>query len=329
MKDKDFLLIQGDMMSRLHLKAGPMRDLFALIYNISKDGIHTYRASREQIAEWLCCSERHVADIIKTLLDSGYINRVARSINGGHAVYEYTTNYEELLARAMDGEDIRPIPMKRRGPHDSVADKKGGESSPFLENEEKGGESDIKRVVKVPKKGGESSPTKGYNKDTESILSEPGALAREDEKREFLKIFFMRNSADPAEELRRFLGIYQSREWWSRDGKIHYDTFSKRCGLAYAWEFNKGTRLTKCDATDRFYEFLKGMYKAAVESGRVDIAGDIIDTKCFYTIDGKNLTLRLKHSVHEWMEGLGNAFIRTALNTHFGEGTNLFYWDHE
>ena len=70
MKDRDFLLIQGDMMSRLHLKAGPMRDLFAIIYNISKDGVHAYHASTDHMAEWLGISERHVREIIKILIES-------------------------------------------------------------------------------------------------------------------------------------------------------------------------------------------------------------------------------------------------------------------
>ena len=146
MKDRDFLLIQGDMLTRLHLR-GASRDLFAIIYNVTKDGIHTYQASTEHIAEWLGVSERQVMDLIKNLIESGYINRIGSSETkfSRHKTFEYTTNYEELLQRSYAGEDIRPIPLKRRAKEGGVAGKKGVKLHPFWKMP--------KRVVKLHPKG--------------------------------------------------------------------------------------------------------------------------------------------------------------------------------
>jgi len=224
-------------MCRLHLKAGPMRDLFALIYNISKDGIHTYRASTDKIAEWLGCSERHAVDLIHILMESGYINREKKAINGGHAIYEYTTNYEELLRRAYDGEDIRPLPMRRRAKEARGAAKKGGESSPILKNAEKGGENDTKRVVKVPKKGGESSPRKdtiNIHKDYYSSAHAREACPLEEEEKKYFYIkFFLDYSADPAAEVKRFIGFNTWKDW--EYGK----TPEQRARLAESWEIQQ------------------------------------------------------------------------------------------
>ena len=314
------------MMSRLHLRAGPMRDLFALIYNISKDGIHTYRASRDQIAEWLGCSERHVVEIINVLLESGYINRTKKAVNGGHAIFEYTTNYEDLLRRAYDGEDIRPVSMKRRARQISQPEKKGGETSPFFTTEKKGGENDTKRVVKVPKKGGETSPTKGYNNNTESIVSSntPARTREEDENTEFYKIFFFRNAADPAAETRRFVGWYQSRGWLAKDG-TRYDTLEKRAGLAMAWELKTGdSRLSKTPATDKYFAFLGRLYELAGSGGGIEPKA-LLDPRGGYSVEEGRFIWKCSGEVQSWFEGLDRNTARALKGKYIGAQVDLYF----
>ena len=301
-------------MSRLHLKAGPMRDLFAIIYNISKDGVHTYHASTDHMAEWLGISERHVREIIKILIESGYINRVGKSIwkdrknPSRHEVFEYTTNYEELLRRSYAGDEIRPLPMRRRAKEAPAGDKKEGESSPFLENDKKEGENDVKRGVNVPKKEGESSAHlyKDRDKDRDISLSE-SARAREAEQREFYKIFFFRNAANPAAETRKFIGWYQSRGWQANDG-AKYDTMSKRVGLAYAWDCKGGDRIPKSALTEKYYGFLGELYSIAKENGSIDPM-KIIDQRGGYRMmEGYGIQWSIRRDVFEWVQRLCGAY---------------------
>ena len=332
MKDRDFLVIQYDMMTKLHLKPGPMRDLFAIIYNYSKDGIHTYRASMDVLAEQLGVSERHAQDLVRILLESGYINREQKVVictkgknrESKHAKYEYTTNYEALLARADAGEDIRPQPMKRRA-------KMGGESSAIVEDK-MGGESSPKGVVNATKMGGESSPkwvvkVPPNNKDKEGIvsisLSNESAHAREAEQREFYKIFFLRNAANPAEEVRRFEGWYQARGWQAKDGTV-YDTPAKRAGLAYAWEIKTGNRFQKSETTDNYFRFIGALFALAEEIGGID-PYCFIDTHSGYFEHGKG-TIRWKcrPEVQKWvMDNVDKA--RAIKEKYFGDQTTVLY----
>lgn len=316
MKDRDFLLIQGDMQSRLHLRPGLMRDLFAIIYNYSKDGVNTYRASTEKMAEWLGCSERHVMDLINTLLKSGYINRVGKTKDkggNGHEIFEYTTNYEELLERAKRGEVIRPLSITRRA-------KKGGESSPI----EKGGESSSERVVKVPKKGGESSSQyKDIDKDR-SKDSLYGAQAREDAETEYFKIFFLRNAKNPMAEVRRFVGWYEGQRWTDSRGK-KYETLAQRCGLAYAWDFHeKSGRLPENEMNDRFYEFLGDLYNQASEIGGIDPALILDMATRFEIPEPGKFYWFCKRKVMEWVES-NLRISQLAKIIHLGKDTRLSY----
>ena len=316
MKDRDFLLIQGDMQSRLHLRPGLMRDLFAIIYNYSKDGVNTYRASTEKMAEWLGCSERHVMDLINTLLKSGYINRVGKTKDksgNGHEIFEYTTNYEELLERAKRGEVIRPLSITRRA-------KKGGESSPI----EKGGESSSERVVKVPKKGGESS---SQYKDIDKDISKDslyGAQAREDTETEYFKIFFLRNAKNPMAEVRRFVGWYEGQRWTDSRGK-KYETLAQRRGLAYAWEFReKSGRLPENEMNGRFYEFLGDLYNQAVKIGDIDPALFLDMATRFEVPDSGRFRWFCKREVMDWVESHLQV-AQVAKATHLGKDTKLSY----
>lgn len=84
MKDKkdnrNFLLIPLDITDRIHLYSGPMRDLFANIYNFSKDGKHTYRASIDEIMAFLHVSENTARAYVNILLKSGFITRESKVV---------------------------------------------------------------------------------------------------------------------------------------------------------------------------------------------------------------------------------------------------------
>ena len=223
------------MVTKLGLQGNSLL-IFAMIHNFSKDGKHTYRGSYQYIADWLNISIRSAKEIIANLVDCGYITKRTRSVSGGHPTNEYIANYESLLERVSAGEDVQPSALKRRGK--SVV-KEGGESAP-LSDDNNGGESAPLSVVKDANNGGESAP----NKDSGSIINNyfySSARAREacplqeEEKKEFTKIFWCKNAANPAAETVRFIETNNSRGWKSASG-IKFETPEQRIALAKLWK---------------------------------------------------------------------------------------------
>ena len=274
----NFLVILDPMETMLGLKGNSLR-IFATIHNYSKDGVHRFVGGPEYFLKFRI-SVRSTREILKNLELSGYIN-VFRSGVGRGYTNEYTTNYAELIERAERGEDIRPLPLKRRGQNDAE-NRKGGESAPFFTTDKKGGESDTERVVKAAEKGGESAPhkdSKGYDKDSfySSTRAREECPVQEEEKQEFLRIFFVKNAADPAAEVRRFLNHNESLGWENGAGR-KYDTPAKRRALANLWQLKTGaTRLKAEFGTDEekkrqaavnqsFLKFIDALYDYAVEN---------------------------------------------------------------
>jgi DNA-binding Lrp family transcriptional regulator len=324
MKDKkdsrNFLLIPVDLTDRIHLYSGPWRDLWSTIYNFSKDGIHTYRAPMDELAASLHISERTAITIVNTLVESGYITREKKTVicssESKHAKYEYKANIEGLLARLDAGEDVQPRPL-------IVLKKKGEKISPIIESE-KGEKISPKGVKKFPKKGEKiSSQNKEYNKEYYKDSLFESAHAREAEEREFYKIFFLNNAADPAAEVKRFVGYYQSKGWEDTAGR-KYDTPEKRAGLAYGWEFKSGQRLEKNERTDSFYKFINALYEHARVNGGIDPML-LLDTRGGFAYADGVFTWNCTATVKHWFEGLGIDTMRSLVYPYMGYGCRLMY----
>ena len=97
MKKFDYIVIQAPMISELGLKGNSLL-LFAMIHGFSKDGKNRFRASLEEMAEWLITSKGAVSSTLKALEKAGYI--VKHDVKDGNKDKpEYSTNYEELMAK--------------------------------------------------------------------------------------------------------------------------------------------------------------------------------------------------------------------------------------
>lgn len=324
MKDKkdnrNFLLIPVDLTDRIHLYSGPWRDLWSTIYNFSKDGIHTYRAPMDELAASLHISERTAITIVNTLVESGYITREKKTVicssESKHAKYEYKANIEGLLARLDAGEDVQPRPLV-------VLKKKGEKISPIIEGE-KGEKISPQRVKKFPKKGEKiSSQNKEYNKEYLKDSLFESAHAREAEEREFYKIFFLNNAADPAAEVKRFVGYYQSKGWEDSTGR-KYDTPEKRAGLAYGWDCKSGQRLEKNDYTENFYKFLGALYDFAARRGDIDPML-ILDVRGGFAFENGVFVWDCLPTVKAWFESLAVEEMRARVWPYMGNGCKLKY----
>lgn len=213
MKDTDFIIKQGWMMTKLHL-AGKDLELFALIYGYTKDGTSWYETNIENIKEWLTSSDRCVQRHLKGLVDSGY---VLRKENGrGRKSTILLQASREMLEQMEKGEEFTPIKRVTK------ATKKGDILTPLTP--EKGDKSDTTPYIRIK------------YKDNKSILLR--AHTREgEEEQELYKIFFFRKAADPAAEVSDF---YR----WNEANRDDWNTLSikKKYYYATTWKLSHGER---------------------------------------------------------------------------------------
>ena len=275
-KRNDYIVIQEPMISTLGL-SGVSLLVFAVIHGFTKDGEQHYRAFPEDLMRWTGASERSIKGVLKSLLEAGYINR-SKVVYRGKSTFEYWTNYEDLLERVAGGATLE-MPN-------------GAIFAPLAKVQELH-PNDAKiapvKVQNLPCKGAEIAPEPINNvvkhscKHSDKYLFHLDAAQqvgpiRQEEKREFYRIFFEKNAADPAAQVTKFVNYYESLGWENADGR-RYDTPAKRRGLAMMWEC-KGSapRLTadfgtvqdkenQAAANKHFLKMLGELYELAASAG--------------------------------------------------------------
>ena len=295
--------------------------VFAMIHGFSKDGNHKFIGSFQYIADWLNVSIRSVKEIVSLLVDDGYVAKTKERDDHNRPINAYLSNYDELLARVAAGEEVKPSSIKGRRGCKKV---NSAQCAPIITTDAIGAQSDISSVHKLPFIGAQNARNNNYSDKyiDNNSLSE-SAHAREAEEREFYKIFFLNNAADPAAEVKRFVGYYQSKGWRDTAGRS-YDTAEKRAGLAYGWDCKSGERLSRGESTDKFYKFLSGLYSIACASGGIDPML-LFDLRGGYKYSEGTLLWDCTSTVQKWFESLGKDMCRGLLDTHFGVGCKLFY----
>lgn len=275
-KRTDYIVIQEPMISALGL-SGVSLLVFAVIHGFTKDGEQHYRAFPEDLMKWTGASERSIKGVLKDLLERGFINR-SKVVYRGKSTFEYWTNYEELLDRVAGGETFEKPKGAKFAPLAKVQDlhPSSVEIAPV-------------KVQNLPCKGAEIAPEPINNvvkhscKHSDKYLFHLDAAQqvgpiRQEEKREFYRIFFEKNAADPAAQVTKFVNYYESLGWENADGR-RYDTPAKRRGLAMMWEC-KGSapRLTadfgtvqdkenQAAANKHFLKMLGELYELAASAG--------------------------------------------------------------
>ena len=291
MKKFDYIVIQAPMISELGLKGNSLL-LFAMIHGFSKDGVNRYRASLKDMCDWLCTSKSAISPVLNALVEAGYINK-HDVVDNGLSKPEYTTNYERLLAKAAAEGPLKPTLVYKEKDEKKVAksarvrnpypkqkavNSMGTETVPGTESVRNG--YGIKNEI-----GTESVPNK-YNINIYKYYSccygELTEAQKQEEEKQFFKIFFFRGAADPAAEVKRFVGHNQANGWRNKMG-AEYDSTQKRLGLADLWEFKTGIR----EGRD-FIKFWEKVYRAVESHEGSEI---LIDpkVKCTFTADTMNL----------------------------------------
>lgn len=242
--------------------------VFAMIHGFTKDGNHQYVGSFEYIAEWLGISPRSTKEIIRNLINDGYITRTQNLTDRRRPINVYTTNYEDLLARVAAGEEIKPTSITAGRTARKV---NSAQCAPLKKEVVNGAQSSNLMVHKFPFNGAQCAPNNKYidiyiNKNYSSYRPESG----QEEEKLFKIIFLFRNAADPAAEVGKFISWNETRGWQTRDG-AKYDTVAKRAALAeYGWDCKTGQRLPSGDITEKYYKFLKEVISFALEYGGID-----------------------------------------------------------
>ena len=261
MKKNDYILIQAQMISDLHLKGNELL-VFALIHGYTKGGSNTCRASLNYIANWIQTGKSAVIKVINNLEEAGYVNR-HEYLEGRVKCVEYTTNYEDLLLRSAQGEYISLETVKNASKMQRGV-KKTSQQSAF----HGGCQNDT--GVKMTTKGCQNDNGKGVKIAPNNIIdniryyfSSRTREEQEEEKKEFFKIFFFRNAADPAAEVERFIAYNETRGWKTTQG-VEYDTPEKRRSLAVFWEF-KEPQKKRC--SEEFLRTVENIYNEAGERG--------------------------------------------------------------
>lgn len=253
MKKFDYIVIQAPMISELGLKGNSLL-LFAMIHGFSKDGVNRYRASLKDMCDWLCTSKSAISPVLNALVEAGYINK-HDVVDNGLSKPEYTTNYERLLAKAAAEGPLKPTLVYKEKDEKKVAksarvrnpypkqkavNSMGTETVPGTESVRNG--YGIKNEI-----GTESVPNK-YNINIYKYYSccygELTEAQKQEEEKQFLKLFFFRGAADPAAEVKRFVGHNQAKGWKDSSGAL-FDTTEKRLGIAELWKFQLGERNDK------------------------------------------------------------------------------------
>lgn len=298
MKKNDYILIQAQMISDLHLKGNELL-VFALIHGYTKGGSNTCRASLNYIANWIQTGKSAVIKAINNLEEAGYVNR-HEYLEGKVKCVEYTTNYESLLLRSAQGEYISLETVKN-----ASKKQRGVKMTPEQSAVYGGCQNDT--GVKMTTKGCQNDNGKGVKMTPNNIIdniryyfSSRTREEQEEEKKEFFKIFFFRNAADPAAEVERFVAYNETRGWKTTQG-VEYDTPEKRSSLAVFWEF-KEPQKKRCSE-----EFLRTIENIYNEAGEREVEGRdiLLDPRMTFAYDktaDKMVMTASSADVWKWIE---------------------------
>lgn len=299
MKKNDYIVILAPMITELGLQGNSLL-VFAMIHGFSKDGNHKFIGSFQYIADWLNVSIRSVKEIVSLLVDDGYVAKTKERDDHNRPINAYLSNYDELLARVAAGEEVKPSSIKGRRGCKKV---NSAQCAPIITTDAIGAQSDISSVHKLPFIGAQNARNNNYtDKYIDNNSLSESAHAREAEEREFLKIFFKRNAADPAAEVMRFTGWYQSKGWTDGKGRT-YDTTEKRCGLAWPWEIKTGSdRLPAGPDTETFLAFCCDLSDVAAQLGGIH-PKQLLDPLSSYKIDPEyGFTWKCRRAVYDWFD---------------------------
>lgn len=287
MRDTDFIIKQGWMVTRLHL-SGAALEIYALIYGYTKDGESWYECNISNISEWLLVTDRTVQNHLSDLIKAGYITRKDNKYGRGSKAF-FQVNVE-IIERMEKGENF----------------------------------SLLKRVKKITEKG-ENFSEKGEKNDIApyiSILIKDKiriillrACTREEEEKEFFKIFFFMGAADPAAEVAAFVR-------WNEANSENWESLPMKRKYYYAsqWRIQAERQVSAS-----WLQSWASAYGWAVENDSA-FAPRLLDLRAgasAYVDNGVRIyEMRVTSEQHAWLTGHRDEVLRPFFN-HLAAGRRV------
>lgn len=101
-KDSNYILVQGWMVTDLHLKGNELL-VFAIIHGFSQDGENRFTGSLQYLADWTSATKQGVMKNLKSLVEKGYICKEEKHINGVKFCEYYSTQFNRVLNSVEQG----------------------------------------------------------------------------------------------------------------------------------------------------------------------------------------------------------------------------------
>lgn len=101
-KNENFISIQGWMVNELKLKGNALL-IYAIIYGFSQTDGQYYTGSLQYLADWTNSTKQGVIKAIKTLINSGLIEKIDTTINNVKYVKYHVTEFNGVLNKVERG----------------------------------------------------------------------------------------------------------------------------------------------------------------------------------------------------------------------------------
>lgn len=108
-QDKNYVVIQGWMISTLKLKGNELI-IYAIIYGFSQTEGQLFTGSLQYLADWTNSTKQGVSKNLKNLVEKGYIKKNEKYINGVKFCEYYTTEFNEVYNKVVQGIQQSLIP---------------------------------------------------------------------------------------------------------------------------------------------------------------------------------------------------------------------------
>ena len=102
--DKNYIVIQGWMLTALHLKGNELL-IYACIYGFSQLEGQSFRGSWQYLADWTNSTKRGVANCLKSLVEKGYLEKVDKVVNGVKFCEYRVTNFTGVVKKVHGGSE--------------------------------------------------------------------------------------------------------------------------------------------------------------------------------------------------------------------------------
>ena len=221
-----YYTVQGWMLSELGLKGNALA-VYAIIYGFSQDGQSEYAGSARYLCEWLGCSRSTIMEVLKKLVEKGYLEKRDIYKNGiTYCTYMTTPRGCPKIGQGVR-ESVKGVSENRTG---GVRESDRG-CPKIGHNNTRDNNRDITRKIDIEDAAASTAPTDESEKDKKPVKHKYGEYSNvllTDEEYAKLLHLFPRDLQERIERLSEYIASkgtkYKShyatiRSWANRDGK--------------------------------------------------------------------------------------------------------------